>query len=93
VFNFVPDLAVHYYKALRAGNKEVVRHMLKEFFIPFVRLRSKKPGYAVSLIKEGARLIGKDAGDVRPPLVMPNEEESQLLQTLIEKTKELKVVG
>ena len=61
--------------------------IVKEFFIPFVRLRSKKRGYAVSLIKAGARLIGKDAGDVRPPLVMPNEEETQLLQSLIDKAK------
>lgn len=84
VFNFVPDLAVHYYKALRTGKKETVHRILKEFFIPFVRLRSRKSGYAVSLIKEGARIIGRDAGDVRPPLVMPNKEESQLLKSLID---------
>lgn len=89
VFNFVPDLAIHYYKALRAGKQEVVQQIIKEFYIPFVRLRSKKRGYAVSLIKEGAKLIGKNAGDVRPPLVMPNEAESQLLQSLIHKSKEL----
>jgi 5-dehydro-4-deoxyglucarate dehydratase len=89
VFNFVPELAVYYYKALRAGNQEVVRQILKEFYIPFVRLRGKKAGYAVSLIKAGARLIGKDGGDVRAPLVMPTEEESRLLRRLIDKAEEL----
>lgn len=89
VFNFVPELAVYYYQALRAGNQEVVRHILKEFYIPFVRLRGKKAGYAVSLIKAGARLIGKDGGDVRPPLVMPNAAESKLLQNLIDKAEGL----
>lgn len=89
VFNFVPELAVYYYKALRAGNQEVVGHILKEFYIPFVRLRGKKAGYAVSLIKAGARLIGKDGGDVRPPLVMPNAAESKLLQNLIDKAEGL----
>lgn len=89
VFNFVPDLAVHYYKALRAGKKEVVARILKEFYIPFVRLRGRKRGYAVSLIKAGAKLIGRDGGDVRAPLVMPNAEERQVLQNLIVRASEL----
>lgn len=89
VFNFVPDLAIHYYKALRAGNQKVVNEILKSFFIPFIRLRSKKKGYAVSLIKAGAKLIGKNAGDVRPPLVMPSPEETAELQELIEVAKQL----
>lgn len=89
VFNFVPDLALYYYKALRAGNKAVVEQILKEFFIPFVRLRSKKKGYAVSLIKAGATLIGKDAGAVRPPLVMPTPAESDYLKELIDRSASL----
>jgi len=84
VFNFVPDLAIRYYQALRAGDQQLVNTILKSFFIPFVRLRSKKKGYAVSLIKAGARLIGKDAGDVRPPLVMPTLAETMELKDLIE---------
>lgn len=84
VFNFVPDLALYYYSALRAGNTEVVRQVLTEFFIPFVRLRSRKRGYAVSLIKAGAKWIGKDAGDVRPPLVMPTAEENAQLKAMID---------
>ena len=83
VFNFVPELAIRYYQALRAGDQQVVNTILKSFFIPFVRLRSKKKGYAVSLIKAGARLIGKDAGEVRPPLVMPTSPETKELEDLI----------
>ncbi|MBX2871625.1 MAG: 5-dehydro-4-deoxyglucarate dehydratase [Saprospiraceae bacterium] len=83
VFNFVPELAIRYYQALRAGNQQVVNEILKAFFIPFIRLRSKKKGYAVSLIKAGARLIGKDAGEVRPPLIMPTPEETAELKQMI----------
>ncbi|MCX6297737.1 MAG: 5-dehydro-4-deoxyglucarate dehydratase [Bacteroidetes bacterium] len=83
-FNFVPDLANLFYSNLRAGNKENVAKILKEFFIPFVRLRSKKNGYAVSLIKAGATIIGKSAGDVRAPLTMPLQEEISVLEQLIE---------
>ena len=57
--------------------------ILKEFFIPLVRLRSKKNGYAVSLIKAGANIIGRSAGDVRAPLTMPLPEEIAVLEQLI----------
>ncbi len=89
VFNFVPSLANHFYKSLRAGDKETVNKIIAEFFVPFVRLRSKKQGYAVSLIKAGCKLTGKSAGNVRAPLVMPNESECQLLQDLINKEASL----
>lgn len=84
-FNFVPTLAIEFYKALREGNKPVVDKILKEFYIPLVRLRSKKNGYAVSLIKAGATIIGKSAGNVRPPLSMPTEADTLFLKELIER--------
>lgn len=87
VFNFVPELALTFYKALRSGNSEKVEKIIQTFFIPFIRLRSKKSGYAVSLIKAGAALIGKPAGSVRAPLEMPNEAEIKELNKLIAKTK------
>ncbi|MFT5887092.1 MAG: 5-dehydro-4-deoxyglucarate dehydratase [Arcticibacterium sp.] len=83
VFNFVPELANLFYKSLRAGDKEIVNQLLKTFYIPFVRLRGRKKGYAVSLIKAGARLIGKSAGDVRAPLIMPNSSEIIELDQMI----------
>ena len=89
VFNFVPELALYFYQSLIAGEKEITNSLLREFFIPFVRLRSKKQGYAVSLIKEGAKLIGKSGGEVRPPLVMPIPEESELLRSLIDRANKL----
>ncbi|MBT8183648.1 MAG: 5-dehydro-4-deoxyglucarate dehydratase [Eudoraea sp.] len=87
VFNFVPDMAINFYKALRAGDSEKVAKMITSFFIPFIRLRSKKSGYAVSLIKAGAELIGRPAGGVRAPLEMPNQDEIETLKLLIEKSK------
>ncbi len=89
VFNFVPELALHFYRCLRDGDREQVQRVLREFYIPFVRLRGRKAGYAVSLIKAGARLIGKEAGNVRAPLVMPTEAETKMLGALIEKAKAL----
>jgi 5-dehydro-4-deoxyglucarate dehydratase len=84
VFNFVPDLANLFYTSLRAGNKEIVAKILKHFFIPFVRLRSKKNGYAVSLIKAGATIIGRSAGAVRAPLTMPSADDTRILEEIIQ---------
>lgn len=82
-FNFVPELANKFYKALRAGDKATVTEITQKFYIPLVRLRGKKQGYAVSLIKAGAKIIGKSAGDVRPPLVMPTVEHVAELEAII----------
>jgi 5-dehydro-4-deoxyglucarate dehydratase len=86
-FNFVPGLANKFYKSLRAGDTETVARITREFYIPLVRLRSKKNGYAVSLIKAGAKIIGKSAGDVRPPLTMPTEAEIKELEKMITENK------
>ena len=82
-FNFVPELANKFYHSLRAGDTETVAEITKNFYIPLVRLRSKKNGYAVSLIKAGAKIIGKSAGDVRPPLSMPTEADYAELEKII----------
>lgn len=84
VFNFVPELANHFYNSLRAGDKDSVQKILQAFFIPFIQLRSRNKGYAVSLIKAGARIIGRDAGEVRPPLVMPTPAEVAELEKIIQ---------
>ncbi|MDA0194873.1 MAG: 5-dehydro-4-deoxyglucarate dehydratase [Bacteroidetes bacterium] len=89
VFNFVPELANSFYSSLRTGDHEKVKLILNEFFIPFVRLRSKNKGYAVSLIKAGVELIGRGAGAVRAPLTMPTTEEIAQLQHIIEKAHQI----
>ncbi len=89
VFNFVPEMALKFYHSLRSGDQETVSQMLRTFYIPFVRLRSHKKGYAVSLIKAGANIIGKPAGNVRPPLVMPTEEEVAELSQIIEASRQM----
>ena len=89
VFNFVPDMAVTFYKALRSGDSETVKQITNDFFIPFVDLRDRKAGYAVSLIKAGAAIIGRPAGNVRAPLEMPTQEEYQQLEKLVGIAKQL----
>ncbi|HEY4079471.1 MAG TPA: 5-dehydro-4-deoxyglucarate dehydratase [Burkholderiaceae bacterium] len=85
VFNFVPQLAMDFYHAIAADDHATTNRLLDEFFLPYLDIRNRKPGYSVSIVKAGARLVGHDAGPVRSPLTDLNEEESAMLQTLITK--------
>lgn len=84
VFNFVPALANRFYAALRSGDRASCERILKDFFYPFMELRSRRKGYAVSAIKAGVRLAGFDAGPVRPPLDDLTAEEERILKNLMD---------
>lgn len=83
VFNFVPGLAVEFYRALRAGERQACERMLNEFFYPFMAIRNRGKGYAVAAIKAGVRLQGFAAGKVRAPLCDLTREEEEMLDRLI----------
>ncbi|NBB49540.1 5-dehydro-4-deoxyglucarate dehydratase [Rhizobium sp. CRIBSB] len=83
VFNFVPGLAVDFYKALRAGERERCETILKDFFYPFMAIRNRRKGYAVSAVKAGVRLQGFAAGKVRPPLDDLTAQEEEMMAKLI----------
>lgn len=87
VFNFVPQLAMDFYTALRAGERAKTEEILKDFFYPFMKIRNRSRGYAVSAIKAGVRLMGFDAGSVRPPLTDLTAEEMDMMAALVEPYK------
>lgn len=87
VFNFIPDLAQRFYRAMRAGDRATMEAILHKFFFPFAELRDRKAGYPVSIIKAGVDLIGYGPGPVRPPLVDLTGEERDILRGLIEGVK------
>lgn len=83
VFNFVPTLAQEFYAALRAGDDKKTETILNDFFYPFIHIRDRNTGYAVSAIKAGVRIVGFDAGAVRAPLTDLTEEEMGMLEDLV----------
>lgn len=85
VFNFIPRTAMEFYRALAADDSATTGRLLDGFFLPYLQIRNRRPGYAVSIIKAGARLAGHDAGPVRPPLVDLTAEETAQLAELIMK--------
>ena len=83
VFNFIPRTAVEFYEAIRTGDVATTNHLIDTFFLPYLDIRNKKAGYAVSIVKAGATLVGHDAGPVRTPLMDLNAQECEQLDALI----------
>ena len=87
IFNFLPNWALAFYKAVRARDHGTVLRELNEFVLPYIELRNRARGYAVSIIKAGCTLVGRHAGPVRPPLTDLNSTELSELRALIEKVR------
>ena len=83
VFNFMPQLAMDFYHAIAQDDHATTNRLLDEFFLPYLAIRNRKAGYAVSIVKAGARLVGHDGGPVRAPLTDLTEEEHAMLDKLI----------
>jgi 5-dehydro-4-deoxyglucarate dehydratase len=85
VFNFIPKTAMEFYKAVASQDHATTGRLLDEFFMPYLAIRNRKAGYAVSIVKAGAKLIGRSAGPVRAPLTDLTEDEMAQLDVLIKK--------
>ncbi|MEH0935410.1 5-dehydro-4-deoxyglucarate dehydratase [Micromonospora psammae] len=85
VLCFAPDIATAFHRAVRTGDDETVTSLLAEFYLPLVALRDEVPGYAVALVKAGARLTGLPVGPVRPPLVDPSPAHVEQLAGILDR--------
>lgn len=84
IFNFMPAWAQNFYAAVRRHDHATVYKELREFVLPYIELRNRKKGYAVSIVKAGMRVIGRPAGSVRSPLTDLDESEMQKLTELVQ---------
>jgi 5-dehydro-4-deoxyglucarate dehydratase len=83
VFNFLPRTAMEFYNAHAKGDTATTHRLLDQFFLPYIELRNRGQGYAVSIVKAGATLVGHSAGPVRPPLSDMKPDEVKQLSQLI----------
>ena len=86
VFNFIPQTAMDFYHAVSSGDMDTVNRLIDDFFMPYLDIRNRKGGYAVSIVKAGCRVVGHDAGPVRAPLTDLTAEEEDMLRKLIQKS-------
>lgn len=91
VHAFAPEIAGAFLTALREADHGAVDKLLRAFYVPFVELRDRAPGYAVSLVKAAARLRGQPVGPVRAPLADPSPTDLADLRALL--TAGLDLVG
>ena len=83
IFNFLPNFAQEFYAAVRQRDHEKVYAGLREFVLPYIAIRNRRKGYAVSIVKAGMTAIGRPAGPVRSPLVDLSQAELEELTKLI----------
>jgi len=83
IFNFMPAWALRFYAAVRARDRATVLAELRRFVLPYIALRNRSPGYAVSIVKAGMNVVGRPAGPVRPPLTDLTPAEVEELAALI----------
>jgi 5-dehydro-4-deoxyglucarate dehydratase len=83
VFNFVPEFSTKFYAAVRRRDRETVQAGLRDFIMPLLAIRNRKRGYAVSMIKAGMKVIGRDSGPVRSPLTDLTPGEVEELAALV----------
>lgn len=83
IFNFLPDFAQQFYAAVRRKDHEFVFARLRDFVLPYIAIRNRRKGYAVSIVKAGMRAIGRSAGPVRAPLTDLDVNEFEQLKQLI----------
>lgn len=83
VFNFVPAFATRFYAAVRRQDRATVQALLKQFILPLIAIRNRRKGYAVSMIKAGMKVIGRDSGPVRAPLTDLDAAEMAELAALV----------
>ena len=84
VFNFIPKTAMDFYKAVANDDFATQNRLLHDFFMPYLAIRNRAPGYAVSIIKAGATIVGHDGGPVRAPLTDLKPAEVEQLAALIQ---------
>ena len=82
-FNFLPEFAQQFYAAVRRHDRNEVFKRLREFVLPYIEIRNRRKGYAVSIVKAGMRAIGRTAGPVRPPLTDLFPDDYEALAKLI----------
>jgi 5-dehydro-4-deoxyglucarate dehydratase len=83
IFNFLPEFAQSFYAAVRRRDHEEVFKQLRDFVLPYIDIRNRHKGYAVSIVKAGMRAVGRPAGPVRTPLTDLDQSEMDALTKLI----------
>ncbi|MBL4645175.1 MAG: 5-dehydro-4-deoxyglucarate dehydratase [Hyphomicrobiales bacterium] len=95
LFNFMPNFGRSFYRAVRANDMAAIKSGMRDFVLPYTAIRNRKPGYAVSIVKAGAKIVGRSSGNVRAPLTDLDAQSMEDLSALMAKIgdRELKLAS
>jgi 5-dehydro-4-deoxyglucarate dehydratase len=81
--NFAPEIPLSILHAARENDVERLHRLVSTQAMPLARLRAKRKGYSIVVIKEAMNLLGLPAGPCRLPLtpLLPADRE-ELIQIL-----------
>jgi 5-dehydro-4-deoxyglucarate dehydratase len=84
IYNFAPATALSFFESWQGGRTAEVDALMRRFFVPYLGIRNRRAGYAVSIVKAGVRIAGIGCGTVRSPLVDLTSDEEDALRRLME---------
>ena len=82
-----PKLSLELHETASAGNSDALARLMDEYVTPLYKLRARRKGYEVSVMKEMMNLAGLAAGPVRPPLPQLRAEEIGELRAMLGRWK------
>ncbi|WLD93710.1 5-dehydro-4-deoxyglucarate dehydratase [Alkalihalobacillus sp. AL-G] len=89
ISNYIPHISRKFYNALLNDDKQLVNDIYEDVILPINRIRKKRKGYAVSLIKAGMKIVGLPVStDVRPPIVPVEQDHYKELEGILKKAIE-----
>ena len=82
VFNFVPELAQSFYRAMRAGDSATMASILTNFFFPFAKIRDRQVGTPFD--HQGRRRAYRPPSRPGPSAAhQPDGKEKEMLRGLV----------
>lgn len=83
VFNFIPRISMEFQRAVASDHHEAQHRLLHDFFMPWLDLRNRCPGCAVSTVKAARDWSAMAGGLVSTRLTNPRADELARLDALI----------
>lgn len=83
IVNFAPQLSLAIWEAGVAGRLSELDALLDTMVRPLAKMRERRKGYAIAVVKEAMNMLGLAGGSVRLPLVGMREEDRSELAALL----------
>lgn len=78
-----PKLSLMLHEVASIPDPAKMGQLMNDYVIPLYRLRSKRKGYEVSVMKEMMNQLGVAAGPVRPPLPQVTAEDREIVRKML----------